>query len=515
MPSQDFTTRVAIQVVNNGKSSKELHFDYRKPSVTSIQPSYGVAAGGTIVTILGDYLEIGRAQSVQLSTGDSSSECIELSLSPNEIRCTTPLHQLADFRNETVDVDILFDGVKFNFERENKEIRFTYIANPSIKGIRRCTPKHFASPNCPGSTTCSKCSGDIGIMQDEIGLFCSGGSHILMKLESYDNITYDSQVVPEIYYQGYPANKCKYLDYNPKETFASETKTEEKGVMRAPTPDIPLLSLHYSCTAPDMTGHLPYCVSRLAEARQQRKTRRRRNAGLSEQLDLMFRLDGFEQKLAKANVFAQPQIKYGPNGTKETVDFSSEALIDIYFSFQSKAARIAFPEGDISLSILDENLELVPDSLPEIERKSECSDEENPGCKGSDSEYVLILKVKMPKNLPKKTIGARIYKMQYEFGSEKVAIMTIENRGMSQTSAVLIVLAIVTVLVLVGVVVWCLWTKKEEYKDKQKGLEKALVTIEEKVQLVARRAYHELNLDIEDLEKEVKLGNLPKMYCLC
>ena len=97
--------------------------------------------------------------------------------------------------------------------------------------------------------------------------------------------------------------------------------------------------------------------------------------------------------------------------------------------------------------------------------------------------------------------------MQYEFGSEERSIMTIENRGMSQMSAVLIVLAIVTVLVLVGVVVWCLWTKKEEYKDKQKGLEKALVTIEEKVQMVARRAYHELNLDIEDLEKEVKLGN--------
>ena len=115
----------------------------------------------------------------------------------------------------------------------------------------------------------------------------------------------------------------------------------------------------------------------------------------------------------------------------------------------------------------------------------------------------------MPKVLPKNSIGVLTYEMQYSFGVyESPTALKIEATGMSIQTASLIGLTVIILAIGVGAVIWILWTKMKQYQGKQKGLEKQLASIEERVTMVARRAYHELNLDISDLANDVKSGNL-------
>jgi len=63
-------------------------------------------------------------------------------------------------------------------------------------------------------------------------------------------------------------------------------------------------------------------------------------------------------------------------------------------------------------------------------------------------------------------------------------------------------------LTTIFLVIYVLYRRMRIYQGRHHGLEKQLQTIEERVTMVARRAYHELNLDISDLQNEVKAGTL-------
>ncbi|XP_072180991.1 plexin-A4-like [Diadema setosum] len=67
------------------EASSEEEFLYRNPTISGFTPAEGPAAGGTRVTIFGDFLTSGR--NVIARFGDA--ECIDIVRSPNETSCTT------------------------------------------------------------------------------------------------------------------------------------------------------------------------------------------------------------------------------------------------------------------------------------------------------------------------------------------------------------------------------------------------------------------------------------------
>ena len=87
--------------------------------------------------------------------------------------------------------------------------------------------------------------------------------------------------------------------------------------------------------------------------------------------------------------------------------------------------------------------------------------------------------------------------------SKKIIFFSILSKT---TYAILIAVIILAILIVAVVAITTLYRRMRVYQNRHKGLERQMQNIEEKVTMVARRAYHELNLDICDLQNEVREG---------
>ena len=476
MPKEKKEITVNLTVKYRGKTSGKTdrtRFDYKRPKIESVKPSYGVTSGGTQLTIKGLNLNISAKQTVQLG----SHKCLGHQVSENEITCRTPnvTHTSGMANAQSFPILVFFDTKEYKYSRP-----FDYIADPEIIGMK----------------ICKQCSGPFDEMDSlsEIGFFCPGGTSILIKVYSVFDLSKEDGIIPEIYFAGNRSGGGKCLpdfEYDENRKQESKSMVETRG-------QSPNHYFYYKCTTPKSNAAV--CSDKLLR-------RRKRNVPLEE---LKIRIDGYETGLVNATIFRAPTV---PSvGTEE---FAPNKIGDIYLKFKSKEARGAFTVDDLNLFIIDEKDSELEDK-PKISTHHICEDKYCDS-NGDDTErehfedwhLVLALKVEMPKVLPKNSIGVLTYEMKYTFGEMKPAtVLKIEATGMSIQTASLIGLTVIILAIAVGAVIWILWTKMKQYQGKQKGLEKQLASIEERVTMVARRAYHELNLDISDLANDVKSGNL-------
>ncbi|XP_071500935.1 plexin-A4-like [Diadema antillarum] len=105
------------------EANSEEEFLYRDPMISGFTPTEGPAAGGTRVTISGDFLTSGR--NVIARFGDA--ECIDIARSPNETSCTTAKSSVGSYA-----LTMTFDGTQLTTADE-----FTFQPNPVITGLDR------------------------------------------------------------------------------------------------------------------------------------------------------------------------------------------------------------------------------------------------------------------------------------------------------------------------------------------------------------------------------------------
>ncbi|XP_071500929.1 plexin-A4-like [Diadema antillarum] len=103
------------------EASSEDEFLYRDPMISGFTPTEGPAAGGTRVTISGDFLTSGR--NVIARFGDA--ECIDIARSLNETSCTT-----TESSEDSYVLTMTFDGTQLT----TVDV-FTFMPNPVITGL--------------------------------------------------------------------------------------------------------------------------------------------------------------------------------------------------------------------------------------------------------------------------------------------------------------------------------------------------------------------------------------------
>ncbi|XP_072180982.1 plexin-A4-like [Diadema setosum] len=104
-------------------ASSEEDFLYRDPTISGFTPTEGPAAGGTRVTISGDFLTSGRNVIAQFG----AAECIDMARSLNETSCTTTKSP-----EGSQVLTMTFDGTQLT----TTDV-FTFRPNPVITGLDR------------------------------------------------------------------------------------------------------------------------------------------------------------------------------------------------------------------------------------------------------------------------------------------------------------------------------------------------------------------------------------------
>ncbi|XP_072180861.1 plexin-A4-like [Diadema setosum] len=105
------------------EASSEEEFAYRDPMISGFTPTEGPLAGGTRVTISGDFLTSGR--NVIARFGDA--ECIDIARRSNETSCTTTESSVGSYT-----LTMTFDGTQLTTVD-----MFTFIPNPVITRLDR------------------------------------------------------------------------------------------------------------------------------------------------------------------------------------------------------------------------------------------------------------------------------------------------------------------------------------------------------------------------------------------
>ncbi|XP_071500938.1 plexin-A4-like [Diadema antillarum] len=116
----DLTVTLDSQVRD---ANSEEEFLYRDPMISGFTPTEGPAAGGTRVTISGDFLTSGR----NVIALFGNAECIDIARSPNETSCTTAKSSVGSYA-----LTMTFDGTQLTTADE-----FTFQPNPLITGLDR------------------------------------------------------------------------------------------------------------------------------------------------------------------------------------------------------------------------------------------------------------------------------------------------------------------------------------------------------------------------------------------
>ncbi|XP_004707824.1 hepatocyte growth factor receptor [Echinops telfairi] len=121
-PAMSEHSNLSIIISNvRGTAPQYRTFSYVDPEITSISPSYGPKAGGTLVTLTGKYLNSGNSRHISIG----GKTCTLKSVSDSVLECYTPAQSIsADF------------PVKLKIDLANREAySFSYQENPLVVEI--------------------------------------------------------------------------------------------------------------------------------------------------------------------------------------------------------------------------------------------------------------------------------------------------------------------------------------------------------------------------------------------
>ncbi|XP_024140535.1 plexin-B2 [Oryzias melastigma] len=116
---------VVVEVVGGRRGTSKVEFTYRDPKPTSVLPTKGPAAGGTVITIKGDHLNTATKEDVAVSVGNVPCEVLSFG---EEITCKTGRYQGQKVPTEPLPVTVKYG------RNTTKEVRraFQYCENPKI-----------------------------------------------------------------------------------------------------------------------------------------------------------------------------------------------------------------------------------------------------------------------------------------------------------------------------------------------------------------------------------------------
>ena len=417
MPKMTESITLNLKIKRGEYESETFIFDYREPEIESISPDYGVEEGGTIITISGINLNTGKEQRVLINGNNCE---ITEPVSESEIICSTPPNN----SSASAEVQVYFDKLSKQVKQN-----FNYI---TINDFKSC--KH-------------PCQGTPEDWVNVDGLFCPGGTDVMIMLESMSNLNKTQNQSPVIYLADYPekTSQCQITQYDPNKKPMKEIET----IMRGPSPT--LSQFYYICPSPDLRNLLPDCEN---------TTTRKRRA--TDNMNLRLKFDNWEKSLVDSiAVFRAPVIL--PN--QETVMYSPNSNIEVYFKFESPEALSSFPPDSLSFKLDDFESAETPKSIEVGVESTKSCDSSNQCKEDIDQDNVMMVKVELPKELPKKSIGTRQYILSYQFGAnDEQTEIKVENKGMSVQWASVIGITAILVILGVGAVVYFLWSKMKAYQ---------------------------------------------------
>ncbi|XP_004083331.2 plexin-B2 [Oryzias latipes] len=120
---------VEVEVAGGKKGTSQVVFTYRDPKPTTILPTKGPAAGGTVITIRGENLDTATKEDVAVSVGNVPCEVLSFG---TEITCKT-----GKYLGQKVPTDPLLVTVKYG-RNTTKDVReaFQYCENPKISSYK-------------------------------------------------------------------------------------------------------------------------------------------------------------------------------------------------------------------------------------------------------------------------------------------------------------------------------------------------------------------------------------------
>ncbi|XP_069759972.1 hepatocyte growth factor receptor isoform X2 [Narcine bancroftii] len=120
--TQDYNPVYINLTLNRSLTTQAIGFSFVNPAITRISPAHGSKSGGTILTIMGKYLDSGSRREVLIG----GKVCELKSISTTKIECATPAHDSLLTYSVVLKIDAAIREVK-NY--------FMYVENPSITDI--------------------------------------------------------------------------------------------------------------------------------------------------------------------------------------------------------------------------------------------------------------------------------------------------------------------------------------------------------------------------------------------
>uniref|UniRef100_A0A8C5BVZ8 Plexin b2a, tandem duplicate 1 n=1 Tax=Gadus morhua TaxID=8049 RepID=A0A8C5BVZ8_GADMO len=116
---------VEVEVEGGRRGRSQVNFTYRDPIPTAVKPPQGPAAGGTVITITGTFLDTATKEDVSVTVGEAP--CKVRSFGP-QIECTT-----GKYGGPKLPSGLLTVTVRYG-KNTTKEVRdaFTYLENPKV-----------------------------------------------------------------------------------------------------------------------------------------------------------------------------------------------------------------------------------------------------------------------------------------------------------------------------------------------------------------------------------------------
>uniref|UniRef100_W5NEH5 Plexin b2a, tandem duplicate 1 n=1 Tax=Lepisosteus oculatus TaxID=7918 RepID=W5NEH5_LEPOC len=115
---------VVVEVGDGKTGSSKETFTYRDPVPTAVSPNKGPMAGGTVITISGEYLDTATKEDLKITVGDV--ECTEVQLA-EEIQCKTGPYS-GNMLSVPLDVTVNYGG------KTSKTVgkAFQFLENPKV-----------------------------------------------------------------------------------------------------------------------------------------------------------------------------------------------------------------------------------------------------------------------------------------------------------------------------------------------------------------------------------------------
>ncbi|XP_059189856.1 plexin-D1 [Centropristis striata] len=127
-PQDDRTDIVQVEVDQSGTGKSKESFSYLVPKLLSMEPTKGSRAGGTIVIIRGEHLDIGSQVRV---TVNNTLECTITEKTDETIECTMP----PALQTHTASVAVCVEFESLPCQNVELSTTYTYEKNPTISII--------------------------------------------------------------------------------------------------------------------------------------------------------------------------------------------------------------------------------------------------------------------------------------------------------------------------------------------------------------------------------------------